>query len=71
VTGYEPGDRVEVDDEPGTVITSDDERTIVELEDRTIDVPTSSVDPRSEVPDEDTEDGSHEWAEGMDGGDDE
>jgi hypothetical protein len=68
VTGYAPGDRVEVDDEPGTVIESDDERTVVELEDRTIDVPTASVDPRSEEA-EDTEDGSHEWAHGMDGGD--
>jgi hypothetical protein len=65
VTGWTEGDRVEVDDEPGTVIISDDERTLVELEDRTVDVPTAAVYQRCIDPDPDVEDGSHEWPRGM------
>ncbi len=61
MTGWTEGDRVEVDDEPGTVISSDEERTLVEMEDRTIDVPTTCVSQRCIDPDPDIEDGSHEW----------
>lgn len=65
MTGYEPDDRVTIEDQRGTVISSDDERTVIELDDgRTIDVPTRAVDPPPIDPD-DTEDGVHEWAHGM------
>jgi hypothetical protein len=62
VTSYEPDDRVIVDDEPGRVITSGRDRTVVEMDDgRTIDVPTAAVEPPPIDPDPDVEDGSHEW----------
>ena len=62
MSGWRWGEPIELDDEPGWVLSASRDRALVELDDgRTLDVDTRALDPRSSVP-EDTEDGNHDWS---------
>ena len=62
MSGWTVGDAIELDDEPGRVLTAGRDRALVELDDgRTLDVDTRALDPRSTVP-EPYEDGAHDWS---------
>ena len=61
MSGWAWGDRVELDDEPGRVLSAGRDCALVELDDgRTLDVDTRALDPLSQVG-EPYEDGVHEW----------
>jgi hypothetical protein len=66
MTGWTWGEPIELDGEPGWVLTASRDRALVELADgRALDVDTRALDPAGELPDPDVEDGSHEWPRGM------